>query len=548
MEPIRLGPFLGANLRSHPKQLAPGVGTMSLNQNPMRGDLRPWRDPLTVGSVSAGRKTIFMLPRDSVSDAIYWLEWTQVVNVVRAYIADDAGKRLYYTGNGAPKSTDAALAIAGAPYPTSYRDLGVPKPATAPTITQTSAGTGDDETRFYAYTYLTDWDEEGMPQVSAAVTCKPGAHFDITGLAAPPTGSGNNRGINRIRIYRTIAGESSTSFFFLKDVTLPATSTTDNDVTPGTDTLPSKLYAMPPSNLKCLTGLWSGIMAGISGNSVRYCELNRPHAWPSTYETLCVDTPIALGVFEKSLVIATTGRPRIVQGSAPEAMDDQPIEFIAGCVSQRSMVSLGHGVAWATSDGLAYVGNLRSPGLLTERVMSVDDWKALNPSSIIGCQYNGLYFGFYDTGGGVMKGFVVDPANPDGIRFLEQGYTAAFFDELEEAMYVVQSTSVKKWDAGSTFMTASDTSKVFRLPRPENPGVAEVIADDYPVTFKLWAGKHGKDGWPAGSLRITKSVTSREPFNLPAGYLADDLQVELRGNVSIQGAAIAATIDDLRLV
>lgn len=548
MEPIRIGPFLGANLRKQPKLLPPGVSTMSINQRPDRGDMRPWQDPLTVGTVSAGRKTIFMLPRDSVSDTIYWLQWTNIVHAVRSYLADDTSKRIYYSGDGAPKSTNAALAIAGAPYPTSYRDLGVPKPATAPTITQTAAGTGDDETRIYAYTYLTDWDEEGMPAISAPVTCKPGATFNITTLAAPPTGSGNNRGINRIRIYRTVAGESSTSFFFLKDVSLPATSTTDNNVTPGTDTLPSKLYAMPPSDLKCLTGLWNGIMAGITGKSVRYCEMNRPHAWPSAYETLCTDTPVALGVFEKSLVIATTGRPRLVYGEAPEAMSDSPIEFNAGCVSQRSMVSLGHGVAWATADGLAYVGNKRNAGLLTEEVMTRDDWQALNPSSIIGCQYAGMYFGFYDTGGSVYKGFVVDPDNPDGIRFLEQGYTAAFYDELEKQMYVVQTTSVRKWDAGSTYMTASDTSKVFRLPRPENPAVAEVIADAYPVTFKLYAGKHGDTGWPAGSLRHTRSVTSREPFNLPGGYLADDLQVELSGNVAIQGAAIASTIEDLKQV
>jgi hypothetical protein len=95
--------------------------------------------------------------------------------------------------------TDNLIGIAGAPYPTSYRDLGIPKPATAPVITQTAAGTGDDETRFYAYTYLSDWDEEGMPHISAAVTCKPGATFDITSLAMPPSDAGETRGINRIR-------------------------------------------------------------------------------------------------------------------------------------------------------------------------------------------------------------------------------------------------------------------------------------------------------------------------------------------------------------
>jgi hypothetical protein len=543
MEPIRLGPFLGANKALAPKLLPDGLGVNSFNQRPVKGDFRPWKQPLAVKTLTAGLKTIHLLGRDTTADALVWLGWTTVVHAARSFNADDSTKRTYYTGSGAPKVTNNVIGLAGEPYPTSFRDLGIPKPISAPVLTQTAAGTGDDETRFYAYAYVSDWDEIGMPAVSAAVTCKPGATFDITGLAAPPTGAGNTRGINRIRIWRTVASNTG-DFFFLRDVTLPAATSTDDAREVGSDIMPSATWAMPPSDLKNLVALWNGMMAGISGKAVRYCEPFMPHAWPAAYETLCSDTPIALGVFEKNLVIATTGKPRMVYGSAPEAMDDAPVEFVAGCVSAQSMVSLGHGVAWATADGLAYVGSKGPPRLLTANSMLIEDWQALVPSTIIGAQYEGRYFGTYMVGG-VRRGFMVDPDNPDGIYFFDDGAEALHFDPLGEKLYVYIGNVIYEWQGGANSMTATFTSKVFRRPRPVNPGVAEVIADGYPLTFKLWSGLHGTSGWPNGSLRLTKTVTSREPFNLPSGYLADDFQVEIVTAHPVTGVAIAGTVTDL---
>lgn len=544
MQPIRLGPFLGANKALTPKLLPAGLGVNSNNQRPVRGDLRPWKEPLPVKAVSGSTKTIHLLGRDSVADALIWLVWTTIVHAVRGFNADDTTKRTYYTGSGAPKVTNNVIGLAGEPYPTAYRDLGIPKPLTAPLITQTAAGTGDDETRFYAYAYVSDWDEIGMPAVSAAVTCKPGALLNITALAAPPTGPGETRGINRIRIWRTVASNSA-DFYFLRDVTLPAASSTDDARDVGSDVLPSKTWAMPPADLKNLVGLWNGMMAGISGNAVRYSEPFKPYAWPAAYETLCLDTPIALGVTEKSLVIVTTGRPRVVYGSSPEAMDDTPVELIAGCVSAQSVVSLGHGVCWATSDGLAYVGTKGPPRILTSGSMISDDWRALEPHTIIGSQYEGRYYGTYLVGG-VRKGFMVDPENPDGIFFFDGAAQAMHFDPLSEKLFILVGTQVYEWQGGATSMLATFTSKVFRQPRPVNPGVAEVIADGYPLTFKLWGGVHSEEtGWSAGALRLTKTVTSREPFNLPSGYTADDFQVEIITAHPVSGVAIAATVEDL---
>lgn len=534
MASIKIGPFLGAYLAPRPKLLPDHIGTDSQNHWPDRGDLRPWRVPLAHTTIGSSKKTISMLGRDAKSDAIYWFEWTSVVHAVRSFRADDSTKRTYYTGDGAPKVTDNIIGLAGAPYPTAYRDLGIPRPATLPTLTQTVAGTGTDETRYYAYTYLSDWDEEGPPAVSAPITVKPGALLNITTLAAPPSGAGENRGINRIRIYRTVAGATGAAFYFLREITV-ATSTTDDARATGVDTLPSTYYDKPPTNLKSLTPLWNGVMAGISGNAVRYCEAFKPHAWPAAYETLCHDTPIALGVFQKSMLILTTGRPRLVVGSSPEAMDDQPVEFVAACVSARSVVSFGHGVVWATSDGLAYVGTNGAPRLLTDGVMLLDDWKGLFPETIIGTQFNGLYLGFYNTGA-ALKGFVFDPLKPDeGIRFLSQGYSAAHFDPLSEELYVLDDNIVKRWNAGASNMAASFTTKVYRV-SGRNLCFCKVIADEFPCTVTLYAD--GRAPW-------VRTVTDGEPFWTPQGFMPELYKIKVATDLDVTGLVLADSIQEI---
>lgn len=536
MAVIRLGPFLGANVARQAKTLPNEVGVVSENHYPERGDLRPWNVPLAVKTVAAGIKTIYMLGRDATSDTIYWFVWDQVVHAVRSFRASDTTKRTYYSGDGAPKVTDNIIGLAGEPYPTAYRDLGVPKPSTQMTLTETVAGVGTDEERFYAYTYLTDWDEEGPPNVSAKVVCKPGANFDITNLAPAPTGAGNNRGINRIRIYRTLTGDAGSAFYVLATIAI-ATSTTDNALEPGSDTLTTAKYALPPTDLKHLRALWNGIMAGISGKSVRYCEINRPHAWPASYETLLVDKPVALGAFQNTLIVATSGKPRAVTGDLPESMRDTPIDFDAPCVSQLSMVSFGHGCAWASKDGLAYVGAGGPPRILTAGRMTPDDWRALNPETMVGGIYRGAYMGFYDAGGGTLKGFMIDPMNPEaGVFGITTGFTAVHYDELEGELYGLAGTSIQKWNAGASKMTAAFKSKTFMMPRPLNMAVADVIADAYPCTFTLYAG--ARSPW-------VKAVTKAGAFKLPAGYLERDWAVRIDTQNDVTGLVVAESVDEL---
>lgn len=548
MQPVRVAGFLGANLAQDAQLLPAEIGVQSLNQRPGTGAMRPWRLPLTVASTSTGgRKTIYRFNADVASDVDYWFEWSTVVNVVRGFIADDTSERTYFTGSGTPKVTNNVMGIAGAPHPTSARELGVPIPITAPVLTETVVGTGTTENRYYFYTYLTDFGEESAPgPVSAVVVVKPGSNLSITNIASPPAG---NYGINRVRIYRSVTGISGAAEFFLISEIAVATTSTDNALgassfvnqTNGPSGSVGRVWLPPPTNLKGLIGLWGGMMAGITGMSVRYCEPNKPYAWPAAYETLCNAKPVALGKFQKNLVILTTGAPRIAYGSSPEAMDDTGGGINAPCLSAAGVVSFEHGVCWPAPDGLAYIGLNGQPRFLTAGILEREQWAALNPATMVAAQYLGYYMGFYDAGAGVLKGFMLDPLAVAGsVYFFDTGFTAVYYDDLQQALYGVNGTSIKKWDAGSTLMTATFRSKEFRMPLPENPGAAEVIAKQFPVIFKLFAD---------GALVFTKSVLNREPFTLPSGYEADMIQIEVSTSVgSLTALAVAGDIDALKSV
>ncbi len=529
---ITLSGFRGENRALPPINIPETVGVLSQNQNPVRGDLRPWNAPLAVATVPAGRKTIYRMGRDAASDTNYWLSWPGEVNVVRGSIADDLTERTYYSGDGFPKWTDNTM-LSSAPYPATWRALGIPAPATPALLSASGGVSATTETRFYVYTYVSDKGEESAPSpVSAMLTCKTDDTVTLSALAAAPAG---NYGINRIRIYRTQSDAAGNAeFFFLRELTSTLTSTTDDNRTLG-EVMPSTTWLTPPEDLRGLNGLWNGMLAGISGNAVRVCEAYKPYAWPLAYEILPRGgEPVALATFGQSLLVLTTGAPSLVTGGSPDALDEQPLAWNEACVSARSVVSFGHGVAWACPDGLAYFG-AGGPKMITNGLMTREDWQAIDPASIVGSLYEGAYLGFY-TVAGVTKGFLVDPLQPTGLYFTDIPGQAAFFDALQDQLYVLDGTSIQKWNAGEA-MTATFRSKVFRTPKPLSFAAAEVVAQDYPVTCKVYAD---------GVLKHTQTVLAANPFRLPSGFLAQAWQLELSTTgAAIQGMAMAQSMSEI---
>lgn len=569
---IRLNAFAGEARAPHPTLIPEGVGTVSRNQKPGRGDLRSWLVPLAVATVPSGRRTIYRMGRDVASHTQYWLSWATRVHAVRGFDPNDTTERTYYSGDGAPKVTDNVMGLASTPYPTASRPLGVPAPSSACSVATVAGGSSTtNQTVYYVYTYVTDWGWESAPSpVSAVNTRLSDATATLSSFAAPPAGNYN---ITQLRIYRTATGASgATEFFFLRQVAVGTASTTDDNRALG-EVLPTTAWLPAPgvpiggaaggteSNLTSLTAMWNGMLAGICGGRVRLCEPYLPYAWPDDYDIIPPDAkPVGLGVFGQAMLVLTNGRPLLVAGSGPDAMDQRMVEMVQGCVSEESIVSMGFGVAWASEDGLCWYGP-EGPRILTAGVMTRQDWQALVPSSIRARMYEGLYFGSYSTDGGVTwSGFVLNPGNPAGIMFLDAGYPAAHFDELMDQLYVLSGTSVQRWDAGASQMTYRFRSKQFRAPAPMTFAALEVQADTYPVTVRVDAlnlpsamvtalvnQRPALFSAPvATTFRYTVSVSSAETVRLPGGFTALDWQIEVEGTTPVQAVAIATSVAELQ--
>lgn len=556
---IRWAGFAGENRNLHPKLLPASVGVTSLNQKPGKGDFRPWRSPTTVTSAPTGTKTIYRMGRDVADESNYWLTWPTIVHAVRDFNEEDTTERTFYTGDGAPKVTDNTIALASTPYPTANRPLGLPVPAAAPTAAKdVGTWTGDVVTHFYVYTYVNDWGWESAPSpVSTQIDRESDATVSLSGFSTPPAG---NYQINKIRVYRTQTGSSgATEFFFLREIAIGTSTTTDDNRTLG-EVLETTTWLPPPADLSFLTPMWNGMLAGISGNAVRFCEAYVGYAWPVAYDVLPPDSkPVALGTFGQNLLVLTTGNPLLVVGTGPDALDQVPVEFAQACLAPESVVSMGNGVAWASSDGLCWYGT-NGPEIITAKAIGRDEWQAMRPETIIGRNYEGLYVGSYEpVSGQPRKMFMIAPGSPDGVFFLDKGYEAMHFDKLLDQLFVLDGTDIQKWDSGTT-MTASATSKEFLHTQPVTFAMAQVVADTYPVTVRITAkglsadtvttlltkGVPGVDSPAAGEVRYTKSVANRKNFKLPTGFKAYDWQLSMSTQYPVQGVAVASTIEEIK--
>lgn len=551
--------FAGAVLAMEPKLLGDTVGIESRNQKPGRGDFRPWREPKPVATAPNGTKTIYRMGRSLASDALYWLTWPNVVHAIHGFVSSDTTERTFYTGDGPPKQTNTAIGLAGPPYPSAWRNLGVPAPAQALLVTSNNNGSGDAEIRYYTYTYVTSYGEESAPApVSAQVSCKSDDTLNITNVAAPPAGS---YGINRIRFYRTQTGTAGdTEFFFLREELSTVLNTTDDGRALG-EVLPTDGWLPPPADLRNLTAMWNGIAAGIvdSDGSVRYCIAYKPYAWPISQETIPPNAKaVALGVFGQSLLILTTGKPVLVSGSSPDSLDEQPLEMNQACVASRSAVSMGHGVAWAAPDGLAYFG-ASGPKVVTTGILTREQWQAMRPSTMTGAAFEGAYFGSYLDAGNVRRGFFIDCINPAGIFMLDAGYESVFWDDSQDALYVLDGTSIKRWDEGSALMQARHTSGTFQGTEA-NYSAARVEADGYPITFfvdalelpapviadRMAARPDLFTNPEPGVLRYTTNVNNRQPFKMPGQFTARLWRMGVQTAASgVQWASMATSLDEL---
>jgi hypothetical protein len=534
--------FLGANRKSEPRFLPDGTGTASINQKPAeRGRLEPWREPLTISgpNIPAARQTIYRMGRDTASKTLHWLSWTGIVHAIRGFDTSDTTERTYFTGSGSPKWTDNIIGLASAPYPAATRDLGVPPPLVAPTVTMgTDGATGDARQLYYVYTRVNDigWESAPSPPFLAPLA-KPGAVLNLSYSESVPAG---NYSVTSVRWYRqqVAAGTDVAEYFFIREYAIGASGQQDDARALG-EQLQTEGWAMLDTSATWLTYCWNQFAAAIVGKSVRCCVPNFIYAWPRIeYEYNFNSTPIALAAFAQRLVAFTTAGAEILTGSDPDALDQKPIGLPV-LVSQRSLVVGDSWCAWAAEDGLWFYSASGERRNLVGECLTDAQWAAFVPSTIAGylCYLGDrpLYVGFYNDG--ALKGFVVDISNPLGFYPLDKGYTTGFYDPLQRALFVLDGATLKEWDAGSTFMTTTWTGKVHRQGAVAEAEWVELLANGSATVKVYTEDPDSTDDTTSLVERMSRTLTRGE-HRIPDGTAGRDWQVQISTQGSVQGLAI----------
>lgn len=477
----------------------------------------------------------------------------------------------------------------------SYYSNGAAETATADVAGRVDIS-GLTQTRSYVYTWYTLWGEESIPSpVSTALYLKEGQVVSLSGLPAVwPVGySGVYQTTGMVlRIYRTVPTTNGTYFYRLGTVPLGTTTFTDNiAVTTLSSTLPSTNYDQPSASMVGVKAIHNGMLVGFFGNTVCFSEPGQPHAWPISYR-INLDSPIvALGNFGTSLVIATDKNPWFVQGSSPQGMSKFRMDYVLPCVSKRSMVNMGYGVAYSSPGGLAIYSSQTGGASLTKYVHDWDTWKTgVSSKTLVAGYYNDKYFACDATSSFI---FQKDDQIGGYLTAASQTFTATYYNSTTANFYYVFGTDIYLWDdLAQPYGTVDWKSKVMVTKDYQNLGAARVIADyDYAggntavviantvttnqnqvlISSNTAGGGFGTTAINvvplAGSLIksllplanvvtftlyankvqvFTGSVTSNDIFRLPSGYRTDTYEIRVTSNTRVRAIHAGETPQGLK--
>lgn len=397
------------------------------------------------------------------------------------------------------------------------------------------------------------------------------------------------------RLYRTAGATGQ-----FQAVAEGITGTTYNDTLTDAqilgDELISASWEMPPVALSGLFSLPSGALGGFIGNKVCFSEPNQPQAWPVEYQ-MQTDYPIVgAACFGSGVAVATTAWPFIIQGIEPGQMSGQAWKESLPCVAKRSVASLGDMVVYASRSGIV---GMNSGGALAWSLawFTENEFRDRFPETMACAVAERRLYAMYTNADGVQRTLTFNLNGDD--QYLTEAHfvaSAIFGDMTNGRLYYSNESDIYEFDPADGYALAQDwMSKEIVLPMSKNIGAAKVsfdkaisVAQAAAIEAEIaaaaavnesimasgnahgsWNGRgfnqdafNGSDFVPVpdvppentvnfqlfvdGNLKVSRTVSSRKPFNLPSGYKADNVAFRLQSQCAIQSVELGETILSLR--
>lgn len=586
--------FKGIVPRRGKTLLPPGHAETADYAKLFSGEVKPFLSPVRVVSATkgAGVKTIYLY------ENAFWLNWLTEVNVALGVAGDDDLKRIYWTGDGAPKKGSLTLVAPdfNGDLPRSSLPMGVAAPSAAPTVLGQGSAGAYVETRNYVYTFVTSWGEESAPSSpSLDVNVKAGESVVVGGMeTTAPAGYDT---ITLKRIYRTVTGADATEYLLVAEIPLADVSYSDGILAADLgDEIATTDWNEPPATLAGLVVLGNGIYAGFVGKDVYLSAQNAPYAWPPGNFFSVEHDIVGLAAMGNSLVVLTRGVPYMftVGDEADVSQDKLTARF--PCVASRTIKTTMAGVAYATTGGVAFI----RPGAveqITKPYYIRSDWQELNPEEMFAEYHDERYYLFYrDTETAEMRGVVLDPVE-EMVVTLPINAEAVHADLVRDSLYFSEDGEIYLFD-GSALNPATYTYRTNPAVSPapvtmtalaiyggfdDIPTAAEAAAlaadiatvdaaNDAIFADTLWdegaiggapigefpfAGNGWQDLPTQGTFELTarlivdgvqmceRTVVSERPVPLVKNYLGRRFQVELEGTLRVERIDLASIAAEL---
>lgn len=451
------------------------ASTMARNTKLLNGEVRGFRALRQEADFSGGSvDPVARAKRVVDSSGVLpdtWLTFDTVdVDVIRSPIVNDSFDRYYWAGDGRPQmNTYARIENGDDPY-----FLGVPGPVNALSVAPQTAGT--DEARVYMYTFQSEFGEESQPSPPTDVIYGNAGTWDLTNFDTTIPDSANRPPNFKINIYRTVSGGISTNFYRVAQIDLGTASYPDSietTVVAASPLLESTAWAEPPIDMEGFVVMPNGYLVGWKGRRLVFSEPYRPHAWPAGYE-LSTEYPIVgLVVWGSTLVIGTKSQPYFGQGTTPLSFTTQKLDAVEPCLSRRGMVATTAGAYYPSVSGLV-LANSSGVRIITQDILTKEEWSAYNPTEIFAAQFGLQYIAFTSS----KFGFIFNPT--------EQNTKLVELDSFSEVagietdnytgnVLILKDNRAMEWDPSNVErLNWRWQSKVHQFPQPLNFGAARV--------------------------------------------------------------------------
>ena len=407
--------------------------------------------------------------------------------------------------------------------------LGMPVPAVTPSAAVSGSGSGLPLTRAYVVTWVSEYGEESAPSdVSNEVQVMDGQTVTLT-LPAP---TGLAAFITYWRIYRT---DVNGNWRYVDQVAIGTWSYTDNilDISLG-EVLQTTGWLGAPDNLAGLKNGPNGLLCGFFGNTVCFSQPYAPYAWPVAYQFNVEYPVVAVQSNSGGWIVATEGLPYFIYGSDPSQMSMSRINARLPCIAPKSMVDMGDFVLYASPDGLVAAQGMEAK-LITKQSITPSQFRSNITSTLLACYWQGKYMAW--AGDGSTNAFIYYPDQDFFVTLTLAASALVEWLAMDDVYVYDDNTGNVEKIGGGSAMSMDWKSKRYSSGTIMNVGAAMVDAVAYPVGFSVYVDD--------GSTPVySGSVASRQPFKLPAGYMANSFIVEITGTNEVHAIYIGQDIDD----